>query len=297
MTTYEVPTDFSALHGRTILITGCATGIGREAAKLAYANGANLALADVSEKESQTLLSELNDDRYIISVDVSDWESFRDIFDAAIAKFGVIHAVLSNAGIHHENLLGEQFDANGSLKAPDTSTININLISQLYATKLAFHYFKKGPPTSGPRQIVYTGAASAYIDTPLYQYSASKGGILGLFRAFRPTAPKANVSINMVAPWMTETNMTPPIISATWGDLPRNSAAGVAKALLLPVIRPEIHGKSLWVGGDEIVEFEDKIQETQPLWMGAKLSADVEEGQRRMMGLATNPLDAMAGNH
>ncbi|KAH7067215.1 hypothetical protein FB567DRAFT_509435, partial [Paraphoma chrysanthemicola] len=277
MTTYEVPEDYSALKGRTILITGCATGIGRETAKLAYDNGANLALADINEEDSQTLLSELNDESRVVfrRVDVAAWADLRAIFDAAIAKFGTIHAVLSNAGMHHEDLLREEFENDGGLKEPDTKSININLISHLYVSKLAFHYFKKGPP--GPRQIVYTGSAAAYLDTaPLYQYAASKGGVLGLMRAFRPTALKANVSVNMVAPWMTETNMMPPFLNNIWGDLPRNSAAGIAKALLLPVIRPELHGKTLWVGGNEIVELEDKIHETQPLWMGAKLSANVD---------------------
>lgn len=36
MTSYEVPNDYSALKTKTILITGCATGIGRETAKFAY---------------------------------------------------------------------------------------------------------------------------------------------------------------------------------------------------------------------------------------------------------------------
>jgi NAD(P)-dependent dehydrogenase (short-subunit alcohol dehydrogenase family) len=133
---------------------------------------------------------------------VADWVSFRGIFDAAIEKFGVIHAVLSNAGIHSENLLEEDIDADGKLKKPNTASIDINLISHLYASKLAFHYFKKGP--QGPRQIVYTASAASFIDTPpLYQYGAAKAGVLGLMRAFRQTAPKANVSVNIVAPWMT----------------------------------------------------------------------------------------------
>lgn len=135
-------------------------------------------------------------------VDVTDWVSFRDIFDAAFSKFGVLDAVLSNAGMHHENLLEEQFDTEGKLIVPNTASIDVNLISHLYASKLAFHYFKQGP--QGPKQIVYTGSAAAYLDTaPLYQYGACKAGVLGLMRSFRPTAPKAGVSVNMVAPWMT----------------------------------------------------------------------------------------------
>jgi NAD(P)-dependent dehydrogenase (short-subunit alcohol dehydrogenase family) len=135
-------------------------------------------------------------------VDVTDWESFRNLFDATIEKFGIVHAVISNAGMHHEALLKEEFDDNGRLKSPNTNSIDINLVSHLYASKLAFHYFKKGK--LGPRQIVYTGSAASYIDTaPLYQYGAAKAGTLGLMRAFRQTAQKVDVSVNMVAPWMT----------------------------------------------------------------------------------------------
>ncbi|KAF2995962.1 hypothetical protein E8E14_002796 [Neopestalotiopsis sp. 37M] len=296
MTTVVLPTDYSALRGKTILITGCATGIGREVAKLAYENGANLALADINETDAHGLMKELGDESRLVfkRVDVTDWESFRNLFDATIEKFGIVHAVISNAGMHHEALLKEEFDDNGKLKSPNTNSIDINLVSHLYASKLAFHYFKKGQP--GPRQIVYTGSAASYIDTaPLYQYGAAKAGTLGLMRAFRQTAQKVDVSVNMVAPWMTETNMMPQFIADIWGDLPRNTPLGIAKALLLPVVDPSIHGKSFWVGGNEVVELEDKIQETQPLWMGAEMSAGVNEGNRRMLALATSPADAMAG--
>ena len=85
--------------------------------------------------------------------------------------------------------------------------------------------------------------------------------------------------------------MMPPEIDAIWGDLPRNSPLGIGKALLLPVINESLHGKSFWVAGNEIHELEDKICETQPLWMGAKLSANVVEGARRMNPLALNPAD------
>jgi hypothetical protein len=77
--------------------------------------------------------------------------------------------------------------------------------------------------------------------------------------------------------------MLPQHIRELWGKLPANETWGVAHALLLPVVRPEVNGKSFFIAGHQIVELEDKLHETQPLWMGAQLSKDVDEGQRIMI--------------
>ena len=133
---------------------------------------------------------------------MTDWTSLRGIFEAAIEKFGVINAVLSNAGMNHENLLKEDFDSAGQLKEPDLKCLEVNLIAHVYVAKLALHFFKRGP--KGPRQIVFTASAASYIESPpLYQYGAAKTGLVGLMRALRPTVQTWNVSINIVAPWMT----------------------------------------------------------------------------------------------
>jgi hypothetical protein len=77
--------------------------------------------------------------------------------------------------------------------------------------------------------------------------------------------------------------MLPQHIRELWGKLPANETWGVAHALLLPVVRPEVNGKSFFIAGHQIVELEDKLHETQPLWMGEQLSRDVDEGQRIMI--------------
>jgi len=70
---------------------------------------------------------------------------------------------------------------------------------------------------------------------------------------------------------------------SVWGDLPANEPIGVARALLLPAIRQDMNGKSLFVAGHEIVDLEEGLENTQSQWMGEQLSKHVEEGQRRLV--------------
>ena len=66
-------------------------------------------------------------------------------------------------------------------------------------------------------------------------------------------------------------------------DLPMNTPTDAARALLLPVLRPEMHGKAFWVGGGEIIEIEDKYHETQKIWLTESMSNYVDEGQHRIV--------------
>jgi len=77
--------------------------------------------------------------------------------------------------------------------------------------------------------------------------------------------------------------MLPQEIRTIWGTLPANQPWGVGHALLLPVVTPDVNGKSFFVAGHQIVDFEDSLHRTQPLWMGEQLSKDVDEGQSRLI--------------
>lgn len=83
--------------------------------------------------------------------------------------------------------------------------------------------------------------------------------------------------------------MLPNAIKELWGTLPANTPIGVAKALLLPISIESINGKTFFVGGNEIVEVEDKLHEAQPQWLGEVLSKHVDEGQRRLIPRGINP--------
>lgn len=166
-------------------------------------NGANVIVGDWNE-EAAALLAPYGDRALFKKCDVSKWDDVLGLFEAAHEKFGVIHSVLSNAGIStHEGLLSDEFDKeSGKLMAPSLKSIDVNLVGSIYVTKCAIHFFRKWPDVAS--QLVITASAGAYFPAPpLYIYCAAKAGLLGLMRGLRSETIKENITINTVAPWFT----------------------------------------------------------------------------------------------
>jgi len=83
--------------------------------------------------------------------------------------------------------------------------------------------------------------------------------------------------------------MMPRALEAEWAPLPINEDWGVGHALLLPTLDPTINGKAFFVAGQQIVDIEDKLQESQPVWLGEQLSQDVNAGQAKLLAFAMGP--------
>lgn len=176
----------------------------------------------------------------------------------------------------------------------------MNLIGTWYVTKCAVHFFNKNPET--PSQLVLIGSVTSYFDTPpLYTYCSSKAGVLGLMRTLKTQLTRLNISVNMIAPWMTSkpksaTRLSRSLVNIyravtpfltdevreTWSGLPANTPLEVARGTLLPVVRPGLNGMSFFIHGESITEVEEKLHELQPLWLGAELDKNLQEGRRRL---------------
>lgn len=166
-------------------------------------NGSNVAIGDWNE-EASSLIKGYEDRALFKKCDVSNWDNVLDTFQETYAKFGIIHSVLSNAGINtHEDLLSHSFDKQtGRLLPPSLKSIDVNLIGQIYVSKCALFYFEKWPETKC--QLVTTSSAGAFFPAPpIYMYCAAKSGVVGLMRGLRSEVVKKNVTVNTVAPWMT----------------------------------------------------------------------------------------------
>jgi NAD(P)-dependent dehydrogenase (short-subunit alcohol dehydrogenase family) len=291
MTTLPAPTshELSSLSTKTIIITGAASGIGAATTTLAHGHGANVVIADITVQAGQALASSLGPRALFHQTDVTSWSSVLSLFETTYATFGAIDVVCANAGTNQwDDLLSDELDSSGALKEPSMRLMDVNLRGIMYVVKAAVHWFgKQSKQESGKGKswhINMTGSAASFLDTPpLHLYCASKTGVLGLMRSLRTQLPRQNVSVNMVAPWLTVTPMLPKAIEDMWGDLPANTPAGVANALLLPAVREGVNGRSLFVAGNEIVDIEEKLGGCMGVWLGERLAGQVEEGQKRLI--------------
>lgn len=229
--------------------------------------------------------------------DVSKWNDVLDLFEAGVKTFGVIHAVLCNAGINSADFEDHVVDPRtGRLQPPSMKVLDVDLYGVVFTVKCALWYFGKWPQTRC--QIVITGSVASFVDGPnMHLYMAAKTGVLGLMRGLRTKVVDKNMTINLVAPWATgrivqffdrhirahPSHAETPMLRKEMNpaDMPLNQPSHIARALLLPVLRPEINGKSFWVSGGDIAELEDTIHQSQPAWLGKKMSDDLDEGQRK----------------
>ncbi len=97
------------MEKKTVLITGCSTGIGKLAAKTFHEKGWNV-VATMRSPEKEAELTAL-DDVLVTRLDVTDEASIQGAIDAAVERFGAIHVLVNNAGVGKHALLEQTSDA------------------------------------------------------------------------------------------------------------------------------------------------------------------------------------------
>jgi NAD(P)-dependent dehydrogenase (short-subunit alcohol dehydrogenase family) len=203
------------------------------------------------------------------------------VFKHTFKEYGKVDIVVANAGVTDvqlgEDLFGDTFDDEGELAPPKSKTIDVNFTGGLNTIKLALHYFSKNPTPGG--KLVITGTQACFVDEYLPGYMASKYALRAIMRSIYPNAPKFGVTINMVAPALTETGMMPPGARQQMeqmGFIVNNSdAVGRAVVFLAVGEKDESgvekwNGKTVYVAGDTFKEVEDAYNVSRSEWLGTK---------------------------
>lgn len=164
-------------HGRTAVITGAASGFGREFARSARSLGMRLVLADVDQAALEELVAELGDKPNVIGmrVDVSQAAQVERLAARAQREFGPVHLLFNNAGVGAGGYVWENTEHDWQW------VLGVNLMGVVHG----LHYFVPGMLESSragePAHIVNTASAAGWLSAPLMGvYSVSKHAVVAL---------------------------------------------------------------------------------------------------------------------
>ena len=199
------------LDGRTAIVTGSASGIGRGIADRLAAAGANVVVADVQRAPKQgtyfqTDVTEPTDEMVasthgveslFVETDVSDEADVVELIAETMTRFERLDVLVNNAGIQipgstQEISVEEWYEV-----------IGVNLTGAFVTAKYAMPYLDDAPQG----RIVNVASVSAYMGGGGAPYSASKAGLANLTRELAIEAAETDTTVNTVLPGVVKTPM------------------------------------------------------------------------------------------
>lgn len=186
----------AALNGKVIAITGAASGIGLELAKLCAARGAKLAIADIQEEALQRAVTEIKASGTDIigkKVNVASHKEVDDWINAAKSHFGRIDGAANVAGVEGKNGVFTNFV---DVQNDEWDFImSINLTGLMYCLRAELRVMESGA------SIVNMSSIAGLMGRPgIGPYSVSKHGVVGMTRTAAKEVGCRGIRVNAVAP-------------------------------------------------------------------------------------------------
>ena len=192
-----------SVEGKTVLVTGAASGMGRATAHLFADEGARVAVTDLQHEGVQSVVDEIcgaGGTAHGWTMDVRDDARIATVVGEIVARFGALDIVVNNAGISRFS----------PIDAPDYGekwalSIDVLLTGQTRVIRAALPHLRRAPD---PR-IVNIASTEAFGATRHGSpYTAAKHGVIGLTRSAAVELAADGVTVNCVCPGPIRTGMT-----------------------------------------------------------------------------------------
>lgn len=227
-----------ALEGRTVIVTGAGSGMGRVIAQGFLNNGARVVVAGRrAEQLAETIEGYPNEQVLAVPTDVADSAQVARLVEAAVGRFGSLDVVVSNAAGY----------AGGDLTELDEHAWH-----SLFATNVdgLYHLAVAALPhlvASGGTLIAVSSVSGLAGDWGQAAYNATKHAVNGLVRSLALDYGGRGVRVNAVAPAFTLTAMT-----AGMGTSPEQLAPFVNRiALGRPGLPEDVVGPVLFLASED----------------------------------------------
>jgi 3-oxoacyl-[acyl-carrier protein] reductase len=190
-----------SIAGRTAIVTGAASGMGRATALLFAREGANVAVTDLDLAACEGVAAETGGNAKAFALDVSDPEAIKRVVGEIADQFGSIDILVNNAGISAFCPLdaGEDYDAIWSRALATLLTAHQRMV------RAALPHLRKSNAARIVNIASTEGLGATPGDTP---YVAAKTGVTGLTRGLAVDLGKEGITVNCICPGPIHTGMT-----------------------------------------------------------------------------------------
>lgn len=187
------------LKGKTAIVTGAASGIGKEIALVFAREGAKVAIADLNKTAADATAAEIREAKGMamgVAMDVCDEKAVNDGIAAVVKQFGGVDILVSNAGIQIVHPV-EEFPF-----ADWKKLLAIHLDGAFLTTKACLPHMYK----AGSGRVIYMGSVHSHEASLLKSaYCTAKHGLLGLARVVAKEGGPHGVAANVVCPGFVRT--------------------------------------------------------------------------------------------
>ena len=193
------------LEGKTALVSGAASGIGRASAILFASEGANVVVLDRAPavEETAAAIRSAGGRTLAFVKDSSDETNIAAAIDAAVKEFGALDICFANAGVSGGMVPLQEQTAEHWLQI-----LTINLVGTFLAVK---HAARVMTPRQRGSIICTASVAGLRSGAGGSPYSSSKAGVISLVQTTAYQLSGSGVRINAICPGLIETGMTKPI--------------------------------------------------------------------------------------
>jgi 3-hydroxybutyrate dehydrogenase len=222
------------LTDKVALITGAASGLGKEIAEAYGREGAKVCIADLNLEAGEAVaagIEQAGGNAMVVAMDVTDEKAVNDGVAKTVETFGTVDILISNAGIQHIAAIVDLEYADWK------KLLAIHLDGAFLTTKACMRQMRDA---GNGGSIIYMGSAHSKVASPLKApYVTAKHGLLGLARLVAKEGAEYGVRSNVICPGFVRTPLVEKQIPEQARDLGISEEEVISNVMLKDTVDGE----------------------------------------------------------